>query len=101
MDIPISLRTPGIISLVVLALLCGCVSVPTVGRFCERAGFLIDANYAGGNFHSCSVIADRSAELIIRPEDDPPINQSPWYSFRDSPKGGFSRDCYCNSSGAT
>ncbi len=69
-----------------ILLLASCASVPPA-KYCRSAGFLIDANYVGGNFHSCTVIDGQSAELTIRPEDAPPINQSPWYSFRVSPSG--------------
>lgn len=67
-------------------LLASCASVPPA-KYCQSRGFLIDANYAGGNFHSCTVLGEQSAELVIRPEDAPPINRSPWYSFRVSPSG--------------
>jgi len=73
--------------LLFLITLAWCVAQLGAKSFCEGNGFLIDANYEGGNFYSCSVLGDRSAELTIRPEDDPPINKSPWYSFRVSPKG--------------
>lgn len=42
--------------------------------------------FQGGNFHQCSIADDSAATITIRPENAPPINQSPWYSFRLSPK---------------
>lgn len=64
-------------------LLASCASAPQ-DRYCQAAGFLIDANFDGGNFHSCEILDGHSAALTVRPEDAPPINQSPWYSFRIS-----------------
>ena len=70
-----------------LALLgAGCVTVPPSNTFCESATFLIDRQFEGGNFHACSVADTTRAEILIRPEDDPPINRSPWYAFRVSSK---------------
>lgn len=69
-----------------ILLLAACAGAPPA-KHCQAAGFLIDANYVGGNFHSCTVLDEQSAQLTIRPEDAPPINQSPWYSFRMSPSG--------------
>ena len=66
-----------------IVLLAACASVAPP-RYCQGNGFLIDANYPAGNFYSCDVTGSHSAELLIRPEDAPPINQSPWYSFRIS-----------------
>ena len=63
--------------------LVSCATAPQA-RYCQADGFLIDANYDGGNFHACEIIDSHTAALTIRPEDAPPINQSPWYSFRIS-----------------
>jgi hypothetical protein len=42
--------------------------------------------FEGGNFHHCTIGEDATVSIVIQPEDSPPINQSPWYSFRLSPK---------------
>lgn len=77
------LGKPLIMSILVLA---GCDAPPaTPYRFCESDRYLIDANFEGGSFHSCSIAGDGSAVLSIRPEDVP-IMQTPWYAFRVSPK---------------
>lgn len=47
---------------------------------------LVDANFPGGRFDRCSVQNNALVSVVIRPEDAPPINQSPWYAFRLSPK---------------
>jgi len=74
------------ISAALLILLAGCATAPQPAGFCESAGFLIDDRFEGGNFYECTVTSARSATLEIRPEDAPPINRSPWYAFRLSPK---------------
>ena len=57
-----------------------------IDRYCDATNYLIDTNFEGGRFYSCEVDADDNVALSIRPEDNPPINQSPWYAFRLSPK---------------
>jgi hypothetical protein len=69
-----------------LLVLSACATTPEPAGFCESDGFLIDDQFEGGNFHSCTVVSDTGAALLIRPEDEPPINRSPWYAFRVSPK---------------
>ena len=74
------------ISAGLLALLAGCATAPQPTGFCESPAFLIDDQFDGGNFYACTVSSATSATLEIRPEDEPPINRSPWYAFRISPK---------------
>lgn len=64
---------------------CATTSSPPA-RFCDSPSMLVDANFEGGNFYSCSVENNTDVSILIRPEDEPPINQSPWYSLRLSPK---------------
>ncbi len=65
----------------------GCSFLPTgYPQFCESNALLVDANFPGGNFDRCSVQDDALVSIVIRPEDAPPINESPWYAFRLSPK---------------
>lgn len=65
----------------------GCVTQdPTAMRFCESSQVLVDANFEGGNFYGCVVENETDVSVLIRPEDEPPINKSPWYSLRISPK---------------
>lgn len=72
-----------IATLAAIVLLAACAGV-VPPRYCQGSSFLIDANYPAGNFYSCQISGGHTAELLIRPEDAPPINQSPWYSFRVS-----------------
>jgi predicted deacylase len=62
------------------------VNGPTPARFCESSRALIDANFSAGNFYQCSFLDVSTVAMEIRPEDAPPINPSPWYAFRVSPK---------------
>ena len=55
-------------------------------RFCESSHLLVDANFTGGNFYNCQIVNENEVSVRIRPEDAPPINKSPWYSLRISPK---------------
>jgi len=72
------------LTLLALLLASACVTPPV--RFCESPELLVDAMYDGGNLHRCSIDEGSTVSVVIRPEDRPPINQSPWYSFRLSPK---------------
>jgi len=64
-------------------LLGACASLPSpASRYCQAEGLLIDAQFEGGSFSSCKIADETTAHLVIRPEDEPPINQSPWYAFR-------------------
>lgn len=47
---------------------------------------LVEANFEGGNFERCSFEDNNVVSIIIEPENAPPINQSPWYSFRLNPR---------------
>ena len=55
-------------------------------KFCTSINMHIDSQFEGGNFAGCRVLGDSSVTIDIRPEDSPPINQSPWYAFRISPR---------------
>ncbi len=52
---------------------------------CRSSSFAIDADFGGGNFASC--VFDTPDHVIVRiePEDEPPINCSPWYAMRLAP----------------
>lgn len=60
--------------------------VAPTNRFCENDYFLIDAQFEAGNFDACQVMEDGGFSITVLPEDSPPINNSPWYAFRVSPK---------------
>ncbi len=70
-----------------LVAISSCTTAPIiVAKFCESDAYLIDALYDGGNFYRCSASPDNTVRMDIYPEDEPPINPSPWYSFRISPR---------------
>jgi len=72
-----------------ILLLAACVSTDfdlSANRFCESPDLLIDKGFEGGNFHHCLYSNEGQFAVYIEPEDEPPINRSPWYSFRVSPK---------------
>lgn len=72
------------VPLVVLAV-AACAPVgERAARYCENGYFLVDAQFEAGNFAACRVTADDAFELVVQPEDPPPINNSPWYAFRVS-----------------
>ncbi len=75
-----------LISILVVATLAGCVTAPAPQRYCSNDSVLIDTNFEGGNFAACEIGAANNISILIRPEDDPPINPSPWYSFRVTPR---------------
>lgn len=62
------------------------VTSDRASRFCESSLFLVDAQFEGGSFDRCSFTSPGTLEITVRPEDRPPINESPWYAFRVSPK---------------
>ena len=76
----------GIIAASLALIGASCASIPPPNAFCESDAYLIDKQFEGGNFHSCTVAGATRAEILIRPEDEPPINRSPWYAFRVSAK---------------
>jgi len=49
---------------------------------------LLDAHFDGGQLGECAVAADGVFDLNLFPEDEPPINKSPWYAFRVSGRQG-------------
>nr|WP_298897872.1 M14-type cytosolic carboxypeptidase [uncultured Altererythrobacter sp.] len=49
---------------------------------CSGAGVAIDTDFPAGALESCSVDAIGSVTINIAPEDEPPINCSPWFAFR-------------------
>ncbi len=70
-----------------LAVLIGCaLAGKLVASFCENTGFLLDNNFSGGAFHSCTVTEEGAFRLRIRAEDKKVVIPMPWYAFRLSPK---------------
>ena len=53
---------------------------------CESALFTLHSNFPMGRMNDCEVLANDSFRITITPEDNPPINPSPWYAIRLEPK---------------
>ncbi|EMD83827.1 M14 family metallopeptidase [Pacificimonas flava] len=53
---------------------------------CATTAASIDRDFDTGAFESCETQGEAAFELTIAPEDAPPINCSPWYAFRLSPR---------------
>ena len=49
---------------------------------CVGSGMAIDTDFPAGALDSCTIDANGLVTINIAPEDEPPINCSPWYSFR-------------------
>jgi len=52
---------------------------------CDTGLYEIRADYDGARASACRVFNERGVILIIDPEDEPPINPSPWYGFHVRP----------------
>ena len=49
---------------------------------CEGHGIAIDTDFPAGALQSCAIDASGLVTITFSPEDEPPINCSPWYAFR-------------------
>ncbi len=54
---------------------------------CESELLAIDTAFPGGALSSCTIDDDGNVDIVIAPEDEPPINCSAWYAFRITPRG--------------
>lgn len=54
-------------------------------QVCSSATFDIRSDFLAGRMNRCQFLADNTARIEIAPEDEPPINPSPWYSFQVVP----------------
>ncbi len=52
------------------------------GVACATGRVTVSDDFAGARRGSCTVRSATRVELEIRPENSPPINDSPWYAFR-------------------
>ncbi len=73
------------LSLILATILGWQVSVFGNTADCESDTFTVTQNYPGANFGSCVATSD-SLDIFVVPEDDGPINPSPWYGFKLIPK---------------
>lgn len=68
-------------------LIAGCATPPrATNQFCDGPDYIVEAFFEAGHLSSCAIQANGSLHIDIVPEDRPPINPSPWYSFRLHPK---------------
>lgn len=67
---------------------CATPSQPVESESCSSGPVLLDAHFDGGQLGECVVSAEGDFELTLFPEDEPPINKSPWYAFRVSGRTG-------------
>jgi len=77
-------------ALILALIVTGCATPQTfeTDSFCSSGTTLIDAHFDGGQLGSCSISEDGEFELTLFPEDEPPINKSPWYAYRVSGQPG-------------
>lgn len=50
-------------------------------RVCEFGDVTIRSDFSGGRLNGCKQLSPLHYALTIAPEDEPPINPSPWYAF--------------------
>ncbi|MEN7341629.1 MAG: M14 family metallopeptidase [Pseudomonadota bacterium] len=73
--------------IIAATLLSACISAPDhrLSAVCETDTVRLDADFDGGGMLGCEVGRDDVIDVWIRPEDMP-INPSPWYAVRATPK---------------
>ena len=64
-----------------LALLPAQAADAPANAVCDTGRFAVTAAYPGARANGCRVHGERDVALWIEPEDQPPINPSPWYGF--------------------
>ena len=52
------------------------------GVRCSSSTLSVDTGFVAGALASCSIDEGNRITVAIEPEDEPPINCSPWYAFR-------------------
>lgn len=73
--------------LALLFVLAACAAPPMVpsGKPCAAPAFTVSDAFEGARRGDCRVLGDNRVMVYIRPEDRPPINDSPWFAFRIEP----------------
>lgn len=68
-------------------LLAACAAHPQFppGSACTTGAFSVSDQFHGARRGTCTVVSDERVRLQILPEDEPPINDSPWFAFRIDP----------------
>ncbi len=77
-------------ALILLVALGGCAAPREIARddYCSSGNTLLDAHFDGGQLGHCRISDEGHFELTLFPEDEPPINKSPWYAYRVSGQPG-------------
>ena len=77
-------------ALILIFIVTGCASVPQYQRdeSCKSGSVLLDAHFDGGQLGQCVISREGEFELTLFPEDEPPINKSPWFAYRISGRPG-------------
>jgi len=65
-----------------------CSWTVTLAFDCTSENFEVSSNFPGGNIASCEATSS-SIVVSIEPEDEPPVNPSPWYAFLVTPTKNF------------
>ncbi len=58
----------------------------SAGTPCDAGTFVVSDEFSGARRGDCEVYSDGTVQLHIVPENEGPINDSPWYSFKIIPK---------------
>lgn len=56
-------------------------------RVCAYDHVTVRSDFSAGRINACEEKPGGVVKLSITPEDEPPINPSPWYSFKVEPRG--------------
>lgn len=69
-------------ALATLVAACATPQATPRSTFCQSDGVLLDSHFEGGQIGHCQAQIDGRFLLTLYPEDEPPINDSPWYAMR-------------------
>lgn len=59
--------------------------IAPVSAACQTPSVKLDTDFPTGNIASCKAAGETRLDIVIAPEDAPPINCSAWYAFRLTP----------------
>ena len=72
----------GLVIWVLLGISTAVVSQDEPRRVCSYDTLTITSDFSGGRVNGCEQLSGTHYRLTIEPEDQPPINPSPWYAFK-------------------
>ncbi len=79
------MRLGGVLALSFFFSACTVQPVIPPGEPCVADGFTVSDDFEGARRGDCQVMGTNKVYLYIRPENEPPINDSPWFAFRIDP----------------